>query len=99
MHVSKDRVTGMKKFKGEIEGKSYDSTTVYVETRLHDAQGNRRGNCTIDFNAGTSEVFDRFRHIDLPADFEIEWDTITNGKKIQQIIVDMRPLKTEVKNN
>ena len=97
MHKSIERVTGMKKFKGEIEGKSFDSTTVYVETRMDDRSGNRRGLCTMDFNAGTSEVYDRIKAAELPGQFEIEWDTVTNGNAVHQIIVDIRPHKAEVK--
>lgn len=91
MHKSIERVTGMKKFKGDIEGKSFDSTTVFVETRMDDRNGNRRGHCTMDFNAGTSEIYDRLRTVDLPAEFEVEWETVTNGNTVQQIIVDLRP--------
>lgn len=97
MHKSIERVTGMRKFKGEIEGKSFDSTTVFVETRMDDRNGNRRGHCTMDFNAGTSEVYDRIQAIELPAQFEVEWDTVTNGNNVKQIIVDIRPHKVEVK--
>jgi hypothetical protein len=97
MHKSIERVTGMKKFKGDVEGKSYDSTTVYVETKLDDRKDNRRGHCTMDFNAGLSEVYDRLQAIELPAQFEVEWDTVTNGNNVQQIIVDLRPHKVEVK--
>jgi hypothetical protein len=94
MHKSIERVTGMKKFKGDVDGKSYDSTTVYVETKMDDRNGNRRGHCTMDFNAGPAEVFERLQTIELPAQFEIEWDTVTNGNNVQQIIVDLKPQKT-----
>lgn len=93
MHKSVERVTGMKKFKGDIEGKSFDSTTVFVETRMDDRNGNRRGHCTMDFNAGISEVYDRLQAVNLPAEFEVEWDTVTNGNNVHQIIVDIRPHK------
>ena len=96
MHKSVERVTGMKKFKGDIEGKSFDSTTVFVETRMDDRNGNRRGHCTMDFNAGISEVYDRLQPVNLPAEFEVEWDTVTNGNNVQQIIVDIRPHRKEV---
>ena len=95
MHKSVERVTGMKKFKGEIEGKNFDSTTVFVETRMDDRNGNRRGHCTMDFNAGISEVYDRLQSINLPAEFEVEWDTVTNGNNVQQIIVDIKPHRKE----
>ena len=74
MHKPVERVTGMKKFKGDIGGKSFDSTTVFVETRMDDRNGNRRGHCTMDFNAGISDVYDRLQAVNLPAEFEVEWD-------------------------
>jgi hypothetical protein len=97
MHKSTERVTGMKKFKGDIEGKAFDSTTVFIETRMDDRNGNRRGHCTMDFNAGVSDVFDRLKDVALPSEFEIEWDTVTNGNNVQQIIVDMQPRKIEAR--
>lgn len=97
MHKSIERVTGMKKFKGEIDGKQFDSTTIFVETRLDDRNGNRRGKCTMDYNAGTSDVFDRLKNLDLPAELELEWDTVSNGNESRQIIVDVRPVKVDLK--
>lgn len=93
MHKSVERVIGMKKFKGDIDGRPFDSTTVFIETKLDDRSGFRRGACTNDFNAGKSDVYDRLSAIALPAEFEVEWDTVSNGKRSQQIIVDIRPHK------
>lgn len=93
MHKSVERVTGMKKFKGDIDGRNFDSTTVFIETKMDDRNGNRRGVCTNDYNAGKSEVFDRLSTISLPAEFEVEWDTVSNGSRTKQIIVDIRPHK------
>jgi hypothetical protein len=91
MHKSVERVTGMKKFKGEIEGRNFDSTTIFIETKMDDRNGNRRGSCTNDFNAGKSEVYDKLATVRLPSEFEVEWDTVSNGSKTQQIIVGLRP--------
>lgn len=98
MYKSVERVTGMKKFKGDIDGRAFDSTTVFIETKLDDRNGFRRGSCTNDFSAGKSEVFDRLNGIALPADFEVEWDTVSNGSRTRQIIVDIRPHKTPSKS-
>lgn len=97
MHKSIERITGMKKFKGEIEGKQFDSTTVFVETRMDDRNGNRRGRCTQDYNAGTSDVYDRLKGCELPGDFEVEWDTVTNGNDSKQIVVDLRQTRVDLK--
>lgn len=90
------KVTGMKKFKGEIEGKAFDSTTVYIETKMDDRDGNRRGMCSMDFNAGKSDTFDKLSGITLPAEFEVDWDTVSNGSRTKQIIVGLRPAKPAV---
>jgi hypothetical protein len=94
MYKSVERVTGMKKFKGDIDGRQFDSTTVFIETKMDDRNGTRRGTCTNDFNAGKSEVYDRLIGIALPAEFEIEWDTVSNGSRTRQIVVDLRPYRT-----
>ena len=97
MHKSIECITGMKKFKGDIEGKSFDSTTVFIETRMAERNGNRRGRCTMDYNAGTSDVYDRLKNLDLPGQFEVEWDTVSNGNDSKQIVIDIRPHKVELK--
>lgn len=95
MSKSVERVTGMKKFKGEIDGRMIDSTTVFVETKMDDRNGNRRGHCTTNFSAGKSDVYDKLGSIELPAEFEIEWDTVSNGTRTQQIIVGIQPAKSQ----
>lgn len=97
MHKSIEMITGMKKFKGEIEGKAFDSTTVFVDVRMDERNGNRRGRCSADFNAGTSDVFDRLKNIQLPAEFEVEWDTVSNGNETKQVVIDVRPHKVDLK--
>lgn len=96
MSKSVERVTGMKKFKGEIDGRLIDSTTVFVETKMDDRNGNRKGHCTTSFSAGKSEVYDRLNSVALPAEFEIEWDVVSNGTRTQQIIVGIQPAKLPV---
>jgi len=36
----------------------------------------------MDFNAGTSEVYNRNQSVGLPVEFELEWDTVTNGNAV-----------------
>ena len=57
IQTMKAKVTGMKRFKGDVEGKHYDSTTVYVETRLYDKAGNRRGYASQDYPCGEHLMF------------------------------------------
>ncbi len=97
IQTMKAKVTGMKRFKGDVEGKHYDSTTVYVETRLYDKAGNRRGYASQDYPCGTSDVYARWEKIELPAEFEIDMETVTDGNTSKQIVFDLRPCKVAVK--
>lgn len=96
MYKSVERITGMKKFKGNIDGKSIDSTTVFIETKMTDANGNRRGFCSLDFNAGKSDVYDRLQANAIPGEYEIEWEVVSSGKRARQVIVDIQPVKSSV---
>lgn len=88
-----ERITGMKKFKGEIDGRQFDTTTVFIDMKMDDRTGTRRGTSSIEFNAGTSAIYDRHNGVSLPAQFEVDWATLTNGSKSKQVIVGLEPIK------
>ena len=89
-------VTGMKKFKGEVEGKQYDSTTIFVQVKLYAADGSARGSCTQEYKCGTSEIFDRLSRVELPAEFKLTMDTVSNGKTTRQIVSEITPVAQKV---
>lgn len=85
-------VTAMTKFKGEVEGMSYDNTTLYIDTRMDDRKGTRRGRATMDYKYGLSNNYDSWVDVALPCQFEVEFDTVTTGKVVSQIIEFCKPI-------
>ncbi len=93
MQTMKAEVFGMKKFVGVVEGKTYDTTKVFVKTILDQTGNHAVGFATQELQAGSSEIFDQYQHIPLPAEFEIDIQLVSTGKALKQQVVGMRPSK------
>lgn len=89
-------VTGMKRSKGVIadSGMAYDSTKVYALTDLDDRKGNGIGSATVEYAYGTSEEFDKFKHLanSFPLEFEADVEIVTSGASQKTIITGLRPV-------
>lgn len=91
---SNGRVTGAKFFKDSVEGKAYDSTTVYVEVGLDERSGAAKGSATTGFAWGDSGNYQRIKHLPFPFEAELTYELLTNGKgQSKQVLVDLKPLK------
>ncbi|MBC3871921.1 hypothetical protein [Undibacterium oligocarboniphilum] len=94
-------VLGMKASKGMMEnGVTYDSTKVFTQVRLDDSKGTAKGFSGGDYTFGDSSVFEKYKHLTFPLLAEVEFDQVTSGKLVRQIIVSLQPLqiaKTEAK--
>lgn len=89
------KVQGLKRSKGVMNdtGKAYDSTTVYVEFPFARNNPDMRGSATEPLKFGTSENFEKFNGITLPFDAEIDIEVETNGNRVQNVIVDIQPVR------
>lgn len=87
----KVEVFGMKKFVGIVDGKSYDTTKVFIKTHLDSSKGTAVGYATQELEAGKSSVYDNYCNVPLPAEFDIDIQLVSTGKAMKQIIVGMRP--------
>lgn len=94
--MAKVTITGMKASKGVLEnGTSYDSTKVYVQTRLDESKGNAKGFATAEYNFGDAATYDKYRHLSFPLIAEVEYDTVTSGRMAKTIIVSCQPIKLD----
>ncbi|MBC3935807.1 hypothetical protein [Undibacterium rugosum] len=90
----KAMITGMKGSKGNLEnGQAYDSTKVYVQTRLDDSKGNAKGFAIAEYNFGDSSNFDKFKHLPFPFNAEVEYENITSGRATKTVIIGIQPLQ------
>lgn len=94
--TDKVKVTGVKFFKGSVEGKDYDSTTIFVEERLDDRQGRAKGYATIAYKHGSSAVAQVLMKREFPLVCEVEFDRVTNGKESETIIAHIKPMDAEI---
>lgn len=91
----KMHILGMKKFKGNVDGQDYDSTTVFVRMRQDDSKGTAKGFVGQDLRFGDSSNFDKLSSLTFPFEAEVETDTVSNGKGgMKTIIVDLKPLQS-----
>lgn len=86
------QVVGMKASKGTLEnGNAYDSTKVYALVDLDASKGNAKGMSTSEFNLGTADEFDKFKHLPFPFAAEVEMEMVTNGKTMKTVMHSLTP--------
>lgn len=96
----KGTLTGIKKSKGSgvIEGqdRKWDSTTFYILSELPSKNENAIGMATQDYKFGTSDEFEKWRHMTLPVVVDVELTITTNGKGTQATeVTGLKPNKEQ----
>ena len=90
-------VLGLKKFKGEVDGQYYDSTTVFVQMKQDESKGVAKGYAGQDLKFGDSSNYDKLAHLSYPLEADIELETITTGKGgMKTIVTHFKPLVSPV---
>ena len=88
------KVLGMKASKGTMEnGTAFDSTKVYVETELDSSKGNAKGFAGVEYSFGTSEEFNKYKHLPFPFMADATVEIVTTGKAQKTQLVDLRPVE------
>ncbi|ABM40967.1 conserved hypothetical protein, putative phage associated protein [Acidovorax sp. JS42] len=86
------QVVGMKSSKGQLEsGMAYDSTKVYALMPLDDSKGTAKGSAVSEFILGTSEEFQKYKHLPFPFTAEAEMEMVTNGKTMKTVMHVLTP--------
>lgn len=85
-------VVGAKAFRDQVEGKPYDTTTLYVQMELDSRNGNAKGFAVNEMKWGTSDNFHSIKHNEFPLQCELEIELVTTGKAHKQVVLGCRPL-------
>ena len=88
-------ITGAKRSKGEMEGRPYDSTKIYVQTKMNPDSGDMVGFATEQYNWGTSENYQKIRDLEYPMEANIDIEIVTSGKNMKMIVVDVQPIQKQ----
>lgn len=88
-------VTAFKASKGEMEGKPYDSTKVYIETGMQ-AGERSKGTVSTEYTWGTSANYDLIEKLDVPFKAQAVMQQVSNGRTSKVILIDLIPEKSPV---
>ncbi len=85
-------ITGAKSSFGEYEGRTYDSTKVYVQTKMNDQSGEMVGFATSEYNWGDSSNFAKLKDLDYPIKARVSIEIVTSGKNSKMVVTDVQPM-------
>lgn len=85
-------ITGAKRSKGEMEGRPYDSTKIYVQTKMNSDSGEMVGFAGAEYNWGLSDNFEKIKTLKFPMQANIEMEIVTSGKNTKMIVTDVQPI-------
>ena len=93
MSVEKVKVTGVKFFVGDIDGKGIDSGKVFIEESLDFTRGTAKGYATQDYALANAQVAKGLMHLEFPVVCEVDFQRVTNGDVSKNIVVGVKPLE------
>lgn len=86
-------VLGAKRSVGVLDnGRRYDSTKVYVQTKMRDGD-DQVGYSVAEYPWGDSSNFDKIAKQSFPFLADVDMDVVSNGKNSQIVIFDVVPVK------
>lgn len=76
-------VLGAKSFKGTVEGKNYDSTTLFVVMDVSEKNGTSVGQTVVEMRFGTSEEFAKLKSLPFPVNAELGLNLTNKGYEVE----------------
>jgi hypothetical protein len=80
-------IVGMKRFKGDVEGKGYDSTTLFVAMNM--GGENASGATVVEHKYGSSDNFAKLSGIPFPFNAEVTYRQEATTKGMVKTIVEL----------
>lgn len=92
-------VTGAKRFKDTVEGKAYDSTTIFCILGLDTSTGDSIGQAGAEYKFGTSDNYQKIAPLLEKGAFRavVTLEQLTSGKMLKTIVTNVRPVSEPAK--
>ncbi|OTG57088.1 hypothetical protein B9T29_15550 [Acinetobacter sp. ANC 3903] len=90
-------VTAFKASKGEMNGKPYDSTKVYIETDMQSGERSK-GIVSTQYTWGLSSNYDLIEKFEPPFKARAIFNVVNNGVDSKTLLVDLVPEKVQPKS-
>ena len=95
MSTSRMEITGLKRFKGVIDGKEINSGAVFVRIKLDDTRNNldsvKKGECTEELRVDPA-IIKAVEHNTFPLLCEVETERVSNGRESREVVIAIRPI-------
>jgi len=95
MAIEKCKVTGVKFFKGGIDGKDIDSGKVYIEESLDFTTGRAKGYATQDYSLANAAAAQALMKSEFPFVGEVEFMRVTNGDVSKNVVLSVKPMEVK----
>lgn len=92
MAIEKVKVTGVKFFDGNVDGKNIDSGTVFIEQLLDFRNGTAKGFAATAYPLASSKEAKALMNHEYPLVCEVEFLTLTTGKGPKTVVNSLRPV-------
>ena len=91
-------VTGMKAFRGIVNGESIDSGSLYSKVKLDQrynkpGENFKGGEAVEEWKMPKAEFVFRMQHIPYPFMCSLEIERVSNGKETKEMVIDVRPIE------
>jgi hypothetical protein len=86
-------IMGVKKFSGNIDGRTFDYCRIIAATPMDESTGNALGMASTEYDFGGSVNFERFRGLQFPFEAALTVEMVVSGKSQKFKAIDFRPLK------
>ena len=93
MTVEKVKVTGVKFYNDEINGKHIDSGSVYIEEHLDFTSGRAKGKATQKYALANADAAKAIMHNEFPLICEVEFVRVTDGLKGRTVVHTIKPIR------
>lgn len=93
MAVERVKITGVKFFKGNVEGTDYDNGNVFIEEHLDFTTGRAKGYASQLYKCGNSEVAKiLMANNEFPLVADVDFMRVTNGDVTKNIVQSIIPV-------
>ncbi len=97
MAVEKCKITGVKFFQGNIDGKDIDSGTIFIEEMLDYTTGRAKGCSTTSYKAGKASVsMELMNRHEFPLWANVDFQRVTNGNETKIVIGAIEPIPVDL---
>ena len=92
MAIERVKVTGVKFYKGSIDGKDIDSGKVYIEEMLDFTTGMAKGYATMRYSLADAAAAQGLMHNEFPLVCDVDFMRVTNGEVTKTVVTGLKPV-------